>query len=61
MSEEMIRRISEAIRERGARPARVQIQEMIDRGAINDKGEVLLKGPDGLDSEEYDVTHAVVR
>ena len=51
MSEEMIRQISEAIRIRGERPAHVQIQDMINRGAINERGEVLLKGP-GIHGDE---------
>lgn len=45
MDAKTFEQIREAIRERGKRPAHVQIREMIDRGAINEKGEVMYRGP----------------
>ena len=51
MSEDMIRRISEAIRIGGERPAHEQIQDMIARGAIDKEGRVLLRGPSYLSDQ----------
>jgi hypothetical protein len=45
MREEDIRRLSEAIRNRGERPAAEQRAEMVRRGATDEKGKVILGQP----------------
>lgn len=65
VTREMFEQIRENMRIRGARPDREQIQDMIDRGAINERGEVLLQGPATLDEiaryEAEEAAEAAVR
>jgi len=46
MTEEFLRKISEAIRARGSRPSHVQYQEMVDRGVIDRDGNVTIRRPE---------------
>jgi hypothetical protein len=42
----LIQLIREAIRERAKLPAEVRFQEMVERGVIDEKGNVLLRMPE---------------
>lgn len=46
--------LRQAIAKDRKRPAKERFQELVDRGAINKKGKVLLKGPWEPNEEEYD-------
>ncbi len=54
MDSDLYRRLSEAIRIRGERPAREQFQDMVDRGVIDVQGNVLVRGPREIWREQFE-------
>lgn len=52
VTDETMRAISESIQRRAKRPASEQYREMVERGAIDAEGNVLIRGPEGSPTPE---------